>query len=79
MQKAYLFGSTARGESGPGSDLDIMVELDPNQTIGLIEYIKIQMKLEDAFLTPVDMVSADGLSPYIKAFIDKDKTLIYEA
>jgi predicted nucleotidyltransferase len=79
VQKAYIFGSAARGENGPGSDLDILVELDPLKTVGMIEYIKIQMKLEDAFHSKVDLVTADGISPYIRSFIDKDKKLIYEA
>jgi predicted nucleotidyltransferase len=34
--KAYLFGSVARGENKPGSDLDILIEIDPARPIGLI-------------------------------------------
>jgi predicted nucleotidyltransferase len=47
--------------------------------VGLIEFIKIQMKLEEAFHTRVDLISSDGLSPHIRPFIEKDKMLIYEA
>lgn len=77
--RAFLFGSVARNEQKEGSDLDILVELDPTKTIGLIEYIKVQEELEAAFKTKVDLVSSDGLSPYILPFINIDKKLIYEA
>jgi predicted nucleotidyltransferase len=79
VRKAFLFGSAARGEGGPNSDLDILVELDSERKVGLIEFIKIQMKLEEAFHTRVDLISSDGLSPHIRPFIEKDKMLIYEA
>lgn len=79
VRRAYLFGSAARGEALPGSDLDILVELDTTRLVGLVEYIKIQMQLEEALHTKVDLVSADGISPYIAPFIHQDKKLIYEA
>jgi len=77
--KAYLFGSTARGENKSNSDLDILVEIDPDRPIGLIEFIKLQLKLQEVFNARVDLVSSDGLSPYISPFVNKDKILIYEA
>ena len=79
IRKAYLFGSAAREELTPQSDIDILVELDSTQLIGMIEYIKIMDALEELLGRKVDLVATDGLSPYIKPMIDKDKTLIYEA
>lgn len=79
IKKAYLFGSAARGENTPKSDLDILVELNPLKPMGLIEFIKLQMTLEGVFQTKVDLVSTDGLSPHIAPFIHRDKILIYEA
>jgi predicted nucleotidyltransferase len=43
-----------------------LVELDSERKVGLIEFIKIQMKLEEAFHTRVDLISSDGLSPHDK-------------
>ena len=77
--KAYIFGSTAEGMRGVDSDLDILVDLDSEKEIGLIEFIKIQMHLEEVFKMKVDLVSSDGLSKHIKPFIDSQKQLIYEA
>ena len=79
IKKAYLFGSVVRQELTPTSDIDILVELDNTKTIGMIEYIKIMEALEKLLLRKVDLVATDGLSPYIKPVIDKEKRLIYEA
>ncbi len=46
IRKAYLFGSAVREELTPDSDIDILVELDSTQLIGMIEYIKIMDALE---------------------------------
>jgi uncharacterized protein len=44
-----LFGSIARGESKRGSDIDIMIELDPEASVGLFEYVGITKYLADCF------------------------------
>lgn len=75
--KAYLFGSYARNEQDEKSDIDILVELDYTQKVGM-EYIRMKLELEDLLNNKVDLVSAGGLSKYIKPYIDKDKILIYE-
>lgn len=79
IRKAYLFGSVVREELTPQSDIDILVELDSTKIIGMIEYIKIMEALESLLLRKVDLVTTDGLSPYIKPAIDREKLLIYEA
>lgn len=75
--KAYLFGSYARNQHDEKSDIDILVELDYSQKVG-IEYIRMQIDLEELLNTKVDLVSAGGLSKYVKPYIDKNKVLIYE-
>ncbi len=79
IRKAYLFGSVVREELTSQSDIDILVELDHTQLIGLIEYIKLMEALEDRLGRKVDLVTTDGLSPHIKPAIDREKLLIYEA
>jgi uncharacterized protein len=79
VRRAYLFGSAAREELTPQSDIDILVELDSSQLIGMIDYIKIMEALEKRLGRKVDLVSTDGLSPFIKSTIDREKLLIYEA
>lgn len=77
VKKAYLFGSYARNEAKPESDIDILVELDYEQPIGM-KFFDFQAELEDLLDMKVDLVTIDGLSKHVKPFIDKDKTLIYE-
>jgi uncharacterized protein len=74
--KAYLFGSYSRGEETENSDVDLLVELDYSQPIGL-EFIQMQLDLQKLLSKKVDLVSARGLSKYIKPILDKEKILIY--
>ena len=77
VKKAYLFGSCARNEALQNSDIDLLVELDFSSHIGL-GFIQMKFDLEDLLHRKVDLVSEDGLSKYIKPYVDKDKILIYE-
>lgn len=74
--RAYLFGSEARGEARPDSDIDILVELD--ERVDIFQFASIKIQLESLLNQEVDLVSTGGLSPYIQPYIDRDKLLIYE-
>ncbi len=75
--RAYLFGSEARNESEINSDIDILVELDYSKPIGL-EFVKMQLELEELLNKKVDLLSSRGISKYIQPYINQDKILIYE-
>ena len=77
VKKAYLFGSYSRNEADENSDIDILVELDHTTPIGM-KFFSYQDELEHILNKKVDLVSSEGLSKYVKPFIDKDKVLIYE-
>ena len=74
--KAYLFGSYVQGEADDRSDIDILVDLDYSQKIGL-QFVQMKIDLEKLLNTNVDLVSSNGLSKYIRPFIDSEKQLIY--
>ena len=74
--KAYLFGSYGRDAGNENSDIDLLVELDYTQPIGL-EFIQMQLDLQELLSKKVDLVSARGLSKHIKPILDKEKKLIY--
>ena len=57
--KAYLFGSFARNEADDQSDIDILVDLDYSQRIGL-QFIQMKIDLEKLLNTKVDLVSSNG-------------------
>lgn len=77
VKKAYLFGSYSRGAADKDSDVDILVELDYTQHIGL-GFIKMKYEIEEALKKKVDLVSEQSLSNHIRPFIATDKKLIYE-
>ena len=74
--KAYLFGSYVRGEADDRSDIDILVDLDYSQKIGL-QFVQMKIDLEKLLNTNVDLVSSNGLSVYIRPLVDSEKQLIY--
>lgn len=74
--KAYLFGSYVRKEADAESDIDILVDLDYSQRIGL-QFIQMKIDLEKLLHSKVDLVSSNGLSNYIKPIVDQEKKLIY--
>ncbi|MCF8307336.1 MAG: nucleotidyltransferase domain-containing protein [Ignavibacteriales bacterium] len=74
--KAYLFGSYVRGEGNPESDIDILVDLDYSQKIGL-KFVQMKIDLETLLNMKVDLVSSNGLSQYIKPLIENEKQMIY--
>ena len=74
--RAYLFGSYVRGEADTESDIDILVDLDYSKKIGL-QFVQMKLDLENLLHAKVDLVSSNGISKYIKPFIDQEKLLIY--
>jgi predicted nucleotidyltransferase len=66
VRRAALFGSVARGESRPDSDIDVMIEIDPDAPIGVYEYVGLKDYIAGLFDAPVDVVSRDSLKPYIR-------------
>ena len=77
VKKASLFGSIARGEDHPDSDIDLLVELGP-RPMGLFEYIGLKHKLEDILGKKVDLVSEGYVIKYFEPYIKKDLKKIYE-
>ncbi len=73
---AYVYGSYARGEADEQSDIDILVDLDYSQKIGL-GFIQMQLDLEQLLKTRVDLVSSGGLSKHIKPMVEREMELIY--
>ena len=66
VRRAALFGSVARDENRPGSDIDIMVEIDPDAQITVFDYVGLKEYIAGLFDSPVDVVSRDNLKPYLR-------------
>ena len=72
VARAALFGSTARDEAGPDSDIDIMVELDPKARIDLYDYVGITHFLADLFEPRVDVVNRASLKEHVRPAAERD-------
>jgi predicted nucleotidyltransferase len=62
-----IFGSVARDEPGPDSDVDLLVEFDPSAVIGLFKFQDIQERLEQILGTKVDLGMPDALKPRMRS------------
>ena len=78
IEKVYLFGSYARSEQKENSDIDIMLEFEKGSKISLIDFSRMKLDLEKILQIPVDLLTEDAISPYIRPFIMKDIFKIYE-
>lgn len=77
--KAWVFGSFARGEEQPDSDIDLLVRFDrKNAKIGLFKYASIITDLENLLHRKVDLVEEGALLPFAERTANQDKRLIYE-
>ena len=72
IRRAALFGSVARGESGPESDLDILLELEPGLPRDIFSYAGLKREVAELFDGPVDVVSRDLLRPTVRGRIVAD-------
>ena len=75
--KAWLFGSYARGEERPDSDVDIMVVLDRSKPVGL-KFFGMWGDLEQLLGRQVDLVTEKALMTFARESANRDKKLIYE-
>ena len=78
VEKAWLFGSYARGEETDNSDIDVLVKFDEKAEVSLFDYIGIKLDLEKNLERNVDLVEDGFLLKYAQETADKDKVLVYE-
>ncbi len=71
MTKIGIFGSTARGEDRPESDVDVLVEFVPGQTT-FRNFMGLGSYLEDIFERRADLVTEQGLDPLIRQDVENE-------
>jgi uncharacterized protein len=72
VMHAALFGSVARGDNRSNSDIDIMIEIDPNARMTVFEYVDLKDYIAGLFNDPVDVVNREGLKPYVRPAATSD-------
>ena len=75
--KAWIFGSFARGEETPLSDVDLLVQYEEGG-ISLLKHAAMICELEKLLDRPVDIVEDGTLHPRIRESVNQDRKLIYE-
>lgn len=78
FRKVSLFGSYAYGTPRANSDVDLLIELEPNAPVGLFKLVQLQRELGLVIGKHVDLVTQEGLSKYIKDDVLKSAQLVYE-
>lgn len=79
VKELSLFGSAARGEMRPESDIDIMVEFEPGVRTGLIKFETLVEELESLVGRKVDLVTRRGLKPWVRPQAIQEARVIYAA
>ena len=72
VRHAALFGSVARGEAGPDSDIDIAIDLDMDRHPTVYDYVGMQQYIAGLFEGRVDVVNREGLKPRVRDRVTPD-------
>ena len=79
IRRLELFGSVLRDDFTPDSDVDVLVEFEPQAQIGLFAFQQIQAELSDLLQRQVDLVPRNGLKPVIREAVLASAQEIYAA
>jgi uncharacterized protein len=67
IRHAAVFGSIARGDTRPDSDVDILVEFEPGAEGSIYDYMRLKDYIAGLFERPVDVIDRDALKPHLRA------------
>ena len=79
IRRLDLFGSVLREDFRPDSDVDVLVEFEPEAQIGFIALGRMRRELSELLRRPVDLVPRAGLKPKIREIVLSSAEVIYAA
>jgi len=79
VRQLALFGSALREDFSAGSDVDLLVEFEPDTQVGFMTLARMQRELSAIFRRPVDLVPKGGLKPAIRQDVLTSAEVIYAA
>ena len=77
VKRAYLFGSFARQEQTPLSDIDLLVEFDDTQSPTLLDIVAVKLDLEELLGRKVDVVQQGTEYEHVAKTLERDKILVH--
>jgi predicted nucleotidyltransferase len=72
IRRAAVFGSVARGEDRPDSDIDIMIEIDPEAHITVYDYVGLKEFVAGLFEQPVHVANSNSLKSFVRPSATRD-------
>ena len=79
IRSLALFGSVLGDAFGPDSDVDVLVEFEPQAQIGFIALGRMRRELAELLERPVDLVPRDGLKPILREAVLSSAEVVYAA
>ncbi|PSQ65094.1 MAG: hypothetical protein BRD32_04840 [Bacteroidetes bacterium QH_2_64_74] len=76
QEAAGLFGSRARGEASPDSDVDVLVRFDERRS--LIDQARVEREIGEAMGRSVDLVTENALSPHLRDQVEADLEVLVD-
>lgn len=77
VRELSIFGSALREDFNAGSDIDLLVEFEPEAQIGFMTLSKMQRELSAILNRPVDLVPKGGLKPKIREIVISSAKVLY--
>ena len=79
IRRLSVFGSALRGQLRPDSDLDLLVEFEPEHTPGLFSIVRMEMELTEVLGRKVDLRTPEDLSEYFRDEVVENADVQYQA
>lgn len=80
VKRIALFGSVARGDETPESDVDLLLTFEEPRPrpIGLLTWVHLERELSERLQRPVEMGTEKTLKPYVRQSVERDLIVLYE-
>jgi len=72
VTRLSLFGSTARGDRRPDSDIDLLAAFDPTRRLSLLDVAGIEIQLSELLGQPVDLIEEGTLKPRVRKSVEAE-------
>ncbi|MCW5848541.1 MAG: nucleotidyltransferase family protein [Anaerolineae bacterium] len=79
VRELLIFGSAIRDDFSPESDVDLLVEFEPEAKVGFLTLIRLERELAALLQRPVDLVPKNGLHPRLRASVLASAQVLYTA